>query len=69
MKQEESNRMGSDGSLSKSELKYPPLDEETISRIADESFLEYDIREAVSAHRSGAPQESGSTSEEFHHHE
>jgi hypothetical protein len=26
---------------------YPPLDDETIDRIADESFLEYDDREAV----------------------
>jgi hypothetical protein len=26
---------------------YPPLDDETIDRIADESFLEYDVREAV----------------------
>jgi hypothetical protein len=31
------------------DLEYPPLDEETISRIADESFLEYDIREAADA--------------------
>ncbi len=26
---------------------HPPLDDETIDRIADESFLEYDAREAV----------------------
>jgi len=26
---------------------YPPLDDETIDRIADESFLEYDAREEV----------------------
>jgi hypothetical protein len=26
---------------------YPPLDDETIDRIADESFLEYDARESV----------------------
>lgn len=26
---------------------YPPLDDETIDRIAEESFLEYDAREAV----------------------
>jgi hypothetical protein len=32
------------------ELEWPPLDEETIDRIADESFLEYDIREAADAH-------------------
>jgi hypothetical protein len=25
----------------------PPLDDETIDRLADESFLEYDAREAV----------------------
>jgi len=31
------------------ELELPPLDEETINRIADESFLEYDIREAADA--------------------
>jgi hypothetical protein len=29
------------------DLKWPPLDEETIDRIADESFIEYDIREAA----------------------
>ncbi len=27
----------------------PPLDDETINRIADESFLEYDVREAADA--------------------
>jgi hypothetical protein len=27
----------------------PPLDDETIDRIADESFREYDVREAVDA--------------------
>ncbi len=26
---------------------YPPLDDETIDRIADEAFLEYDTRESV----------------------
>jgi hypothetical protein len=26
---------------------YPPLDDEAIDRIADDSFLEYDVREAV----------------------
>ncbi len=31
------------------DLEWPPLDEEAISRIADESFLEYDIREAADA--------------------
>jgi hypothetical protein len=31
------------------DLESPPLDEETINRIADESFLEYDIREAADA--------------------
>ena len=31
------------------DLELPPLDEETINRIADESFLEYDIREAADA--------------------
>lgn len=29
----------------------PPLDDETIDRIADESFLEYDAREAEEAGR------------------
>jgi hypothetical protein len=29
----------------------PPLDDETINRIADESFLEYDAREAEDAGR------------------
>ena len=29
------------------DLKWPPLDDETIDRIADESFIEYDIREAA----------------------
>jgi hypothetical protein len=33
-----------------SDLEWPPLDDETISRIAGESFLEYDIREAADAH-------------------
>ncbi len=32
------------------DLEWPPLDEEAISRIADESFLEYDLREAADAH-------------------
>jgi hypothetical protein len=31
------------------DLEWPPLDDETIDRIADESFLEYDIREAADA--------------------
>lgn len=31
------------------DLEYPPLDDETINRIADESFLEYDRREAEDA--------------------
>lgn len=36
------------------DLEWPPLDEETINQIADESFLEYDIREAADAQgRSG----------------
>jgi hypothetical protein len=36
------------------DLEWPPLDEETINRIADESFLEYDNREAADAQgRSG----------------
>jgi hypothetical protein len=29
------------------DLKWPPLDDETIDRIADESFIEYDLREAA----------------------
>jgi len=32
------------------DLECPPLDEETIDRIADESFLEYDVREAADVH-------------------
>jgi hypothetical protein len=28
-------------------LNWPPLDDETIDRVADDSFLEYDIREAA----------------------
>ena len=28
------------------DLDWPPLDDETIDRIADEAFLEYDLREA-----------------------
>ena len=31
------------------DLEWPPLDEEAISRIAVESFLEYDTREAADA--------------------
>ena len=31
------------------DLEWPPLDDETIDRIADESFLQYDIREAADA--------------------
>ena len=31
------------------DFELPPLDEETINRIADESFLEYDIRESADA--------------------
>ena len=31
------------------EVDHSPLDDETIDRIADESFLEYDVREAVDA--------------------
>jgi hypothetical protein len=30
------------------DLDWPPLDDETIDRIADEAFLEYDLREANS---------------------
>jgi hypothetical protein len=33
------------------DLKCAPLDDETIDRIADQSFVEYDIREASDAHR------------------
>jgi hypothetical protein len=33
------------------DLELPPLDDETINRIADDSFLEYDIREAADAQR------------------
>jgi hypothetical protein len=69
MKQDETDNRGNDDSLSTSESEYPPLDDETLSRIADESFLEYDIREAESEHRPEVPHESGSASEEFHHHE
>jgi hypothetical protein len=29
------------------DLKWSPLDDETIDRIADESFLQYDVREAA----------------------
>jgi len=29
------------------DLELPPLDDETIDRIADESFLDYDAREAA----------------------
>ena len=29
------------------DLSLPPLDDETIDRIADESFVEYDVREAA----------------------
>jgi hypothetical protein len=36
------------------DLEWPPFDEETINQLADESFLEYDIREAADAQgRSG----------------
>jgi hypothetical protein len=31
------------------DVEYPPLDEDTINRIADDSFLEYDRREASDA--------------------
>jgi hypothetical protein len=31
------------------DLEWPPLDDETIDRIADESFMEYDVREAADA--------------------
>jgi hypothetical protein len=31
------------------DLELPPLDEETINQIADESFLEYDLTEAADA--------------------
>jgi len=31
------------------ELDFPPLDDETIDRIADESFVLYDAREAANA--------------------
>ena len=31
------------------DLEWPPLDDETIDRIAEESFMEYDIREAADA--------------------
>jgi hypothetical protein len=30
-------------------LEYPPLDDETLDRLADESFLEYDRDEAADA--------------------
>ena len=29
------------------DLQWPPVDDETIDRIADESFVEYDVREAA----------------------
>ncbi len=31
------------------DMSFPPLDDETINRIADESFVEYDLREAADA--------------------
>ncbi|HEV3164215.1 MAG TPA: hypothetical protein VGZ22_09295 [Isosphaeraceae bacterium] len=31
------------------ETEYPPLDDDTLTRIADETFLEYDVREAALA--------------------
>jgi hypothetical protein len=30
---------------------YPPIDDEALARIADETFLEYDAREAADAER------------------
>src|SRR5207253_2090222 len=33
------------------DMEYPPLDEETLARIADETFLEYDVREAADVGR------------------
>ena len=33
------------------DMEYPPLDDETLARIADETFLEYDAREAADAER------------------
>ncbi len=47
------------------EMEYPPLDEETMAQIADEAFLEYDIREAECGHRSGVSQEPDTAFEEF----
>jgi hypothetical protein len=29
------------------DLRWPPLDDETIYQLADESFVEYDVREAA----------------------
>jgi hypothetical protein len=69
MKQEKFDETGWDDFPSTGDSTYSPLDEETIIRIADDSFLEYDIREADSGHRSGVPHESGSAFEEFNHHE
>jgi hypothetical protein len=36
-------------------LDYPPLDDETLARIADEAFLEYDAREAADADSARSP--------------
>jgi hypothetical protein len=69
MKQEEFDETGWDGSLSPNDSGYPPLDEETMAQIADEAFLEYDIREAESEHRAGVAHQSASAIEESNHHE
>jgi len=50
-------------------MEWPPLDEETISRIADETFQMYDIDEMNCEQKAGVPSESGSAYEEFNHHE
>ena len=43
---EEQRRVGSEIMIQQShDLDLPPLDQESIDRIADESFLEYDLRE------------------------
>jgi len=69
MKQEEFDETGWDGPLSPNDSGYPPLDEETMAQIADEAFLEYDIREAESGHRAGMPHPSDSAFDESNQHE
>jgi hypothetical protein len=51
------------------EMDWPPIDDETIARIAEEAFLEYDAREVDQANPVETPDRPGQFVDEMNDHE